>query len=77
MTDHEEIFGRRLQRAMEVREVDIGKLSRMTGISNKTLYGYSYGNKSPSFRKLVKIGKALHVSLDWLCGMRVKEGQNG
>ena len=49
-------------------------MCRRTGINNKTLYGYSDGHQAPSMMKLVKIGKALNVSLDWLCGMRVKEG---
>ena len=67
-------FAKRMNYAMKKREVDIPELCRRTGINNKTLYGYSDGHQAPSMMKLVKIGKALNVSLDWLCGMRVKEG---
>lgn len=76
MIDYQEIYGRQLTRAMEIREVDVKELHRRTGIPEKTLYFYRRGERVPSFLKLVSIGKALHVSLDWLCGMRVKEDGN-
>lgn len=73
MIDYQEIFGRRLKRALEIREVDVKELNRRTGIPAKTLYFYGRGERAPSYHNLVAIGKALHVSLDWLCGMRLRE----
>lgn len=76
MIDYQDIFGRQLKRAMEIREVDIKEVSKRTGIPAKTLYFYWRGDRAPSYHNLIAIGKALHVSLDWLCGMRVKEDEN-
>lgn len=77
MIDHQEIFGQRLRRAMEVRKVTVQDLSRLSMVPERTLYHYKAGEKPPTFQNLVAIGKAMHVSLDWLCGMRVKEDGNG
>lgn len=73
MIDYQEIFGRRLKKAMEVRELKVRELGKLTGIKIKTLYSYGRGERPPSYHNLVAIGKALHVSLDWLCGMKLKE----
>lgn len=74
MLDYQEIFGQRLTRAMEKREVSVKELSKMAGVPLKSVYSYRAGDRPPTYHNLVSIGKALHVSLDWLCGMRVKEG---
>ena len=73
MLDYQQIFGQRLTRALEIREIDINGLHEKTGINKKTLYTYRAGERPPSYHNLVAIGKTLHVSLDWMCGMRVKE----
>ena len=64
MIDYQDIFGRQLKRAMEIREVDIKEVSKRTGIPAKTLYFYWCGDRAPSYHNLVAIGKALHVTLD-------------
>ena len=74
MLDYQEIFGQRLRQAMKVREVSVKDLSELSMVPERTLYHYKAGEKPPTYHNLVSIGKALHVSLDWLCGMRVKEG---
>jgi len=76
MLDYQDIFGQRLQYAMKKRGVTVKELSQKSGVGLKSIYGYTNGDKGPSLVKLVAIGKALHVSLDWLCGMRVKEDEN-
>ena len=76
MLNYQDIFGRRLQYAMKKRGVTVKELSQRSGVGLKSIYGYTNGDKGPSLVKLVAIGKALHVSLDWLCGMRVKEDGN-
>lgn len=76
MIDYQDIFGRQLKRAMEIRGVGVKELSKMSMVPERTLYHYKAGEKPPTYQNLVAIGKALHVSLDWLCGMRVKEDGN-
>lgn len=73
MLDYQEIFGQRLRQAMKIREVSVKDLSELSMVPERTLYHYKSGEKPPTYHNLVSIGKALHVSLDWLCGMRVKE----
>ena len=75
MIDYQEVFGKRLDRALEIRDVDIKGLHKLTGIPASMLYSYRRGDKPPTYHNLVTIGKALHVSLDWLCGMRIKEAR--
>lgn len=73
MIDYLDIFGQRLTRAMEKREVSVKELSKIAGVPEKSVYFYRNGDRPPTYKNLVSIGKALHVSLDWLCGMRVKD----
>lgn len=73
MLDYQDIFGQRLQYAMKKRGVTVKELSKMAGVPEKSVYFYRKGDRPPTYKNLVSIGKALHVSLDWLCGMRVKE----
>ena len=73
MIDYLGIFGQRLRYILTKRDVTIKELSAMTGVPEHTLYLYRTSERPPTFDNLVSIGKALHVSLDWLCGMRVKE----
>lgn len=76
MIDYQAIFGRQLKRAMEIRKVGVRELSKMAMVPERTIFYYKAGEKPPTFQNLVAIGKALHVSLDWLCGMRVKEDKD-
>ena len=76
MVNHQDIFSRRFAYALEKRGIDIAGLAQKTGLARKTLYAYRLGDRIPTFDNLVLIGKTLHVSLDWLCGMRVKEDGN-
>lgn len=77
MIDYQDIFGKQLQRAMDIRGVGVRELSKLSLVPERTIYHYKSGEKPPTFQNLVAIGKVLHVSLDWLCGMRVKEDGNG
>lgn len=76
MINYQEIFSQRLGYALEKRDVCIKELSMRTGIRQKTIYGYLVGGAAPRYDCLIAIAKALHLSLDWLCGMRVKEDGN-
>lgn len=76
MIDYQAIFGRQLKRAMEIRGVGVRELSKLAMVPERTIFYYKAGEKPPTFQNLVAIGKALHVSLDWLCGMRVKEDKD-
>ncbi|MBR6705288.1 MAG: helix-turn-helix domain-containing protein [Clostridia bacterium] len=71
--NHFDIFSERLAYALEKREVGVEELSKRTGIGKKTLYGYLIGDRLPRYESLISIARTLHISLDWLCGMRVKE----
>lgn len=76
MIDYLGIFGQRLRYVLTKRDVTIKELSKLTGVPEHTLYLYRTSERPPTFDNLVAIGKALHISLDWLCGMRVKEDGN-
>lgn len=71
--NHFDIFSERLAYALEKRGVSVKELSKRTGIGQKTLYGYLIGDRLPKYESLISVAKALRLSLDWLCGMRVKE----
>ena len=76
MIDYQNEFSRRLRYAMKKREVTIQELSEMSAVSIGSLSTYCNGTRMPLLMSAIAIGKALHVSLDWLCGMRVKEDGN-
>lgn len=73
MIDYQNEFSRRLRYAMKKREVTIQELSEMSAVSIGSLSTYCNGTRMPLLMSAIAIGKALHISLDWLCGMRVKE----
>ena len=59
----------RLQRAMDDRDVTQADLARMTGLSTAIVSQIVSGKtKDPRFMSIVKIARALDVSLEYLAG---------
>ena len=59
----------RLQKAMDKRDVTQADLARMTGLSTAIVSQIVSGKtKDPRFMSIVKIAKALDVSLEYLAG---------
>lgn len=55
-------FAANLARLMTEKDVTQSELARRTGIRQQTISDYCAGNMFPSFNRMVKIAKALHVS---------------
>lgn len=59
----------RIQHAMEVRGMSQADLARATGIATSNIaYIVTGKTKDPRFDSVLKIAKALDVSLDYLAG---------
>ena len=67
---------RRLKSAICNDGRTIADIARAGGVSQYTLYDYTNGKpprRTPSVAVLVKVARALGVSLDWLCGLDPEE----
>ena len=65
----ENTLSNRLQQAMDKRGVTQADLARMTGLSTAIVSQIVSGKtKDPRFMSIVKIAKALDVSLEYLAG---------
>lgn len=66
-----ENLAERIQRAMEVREMTQADLARATGMSTGLIAQICSGvTKDPRFETVIKIAKALDVSLEYLAGWK-------
>lgn len=66
-----ETLAERIQTAMEVREMTQTDLVRLTGMSSAQINHIVNGRtKDPGFTQVVKIAKALDVSLNYLAGWK-------
>lgn len=63
------IFGKRMQIALEQKQMTRAELSRMTGISEPALYYYIKNDSEPKSRNIMKIADALNVDPNWLLGI--------
>ena len=63
-------YGERLTLAMLKRKMSIQELSKATGISASTIISYRKDKRKPTLEPAILISKALHVSMDWMCGLR-------
>ena len=64
-------LGERINRAMEVREMSQADLARATGMSTGLIAQICTGlTKDPRFDTVIRIAKALDVSLEYLAGWK-------
>lgn len=71
-------FPLRLWYQMERQGLTVMRLAEKSGIAHPNIWGYMNGRMEPRMEKLIRLAKALGVSLDWLCGLtdeREKGGQ--
>lgn len=64
-----QVFSRRLILAMRLRGVSLVALENMTDISQTPLWEYRRGAELPRMQNLVRLCRALRVSIDYLCGL--------
>ena len=61
----------RIQAAMEIREMTQADLARATGMNTSQItYIVNGRTKDPGFSQIVKIARALDVSLNYLAGWK-------
>lgn len=56
----------RIKEACELRRISLQDLSRLSGISTRSLEWYVKQERQPSLRRVEKIAKVLDVSPAWL-----------
>ena len=66
-----ETCGKRIEKALKIREMKQADLCKLTGISKSSLSLYLKGAYSPKQDKIYKMAIALNVSEKWLCGYDV------
>ncbi|MBR1645234.1 MAG: helix-turn-helix transcriptional regulator [Selenomonadaceae bacterium] len=64
------IFGRRLQQARKDAGLSRRDFAERIEISWRRLVAYELGTREPPLAILVNIARRLHVSLDWLIGLK-------
>lgn len=67
---YRKMYAKRLQRAMEIRGVDVLTLAEKAGVAESTIRKYIRGFMCPKFRELVRISLALDASIDWMMGRK-------
>lgn len=70
------IFGKRLEEAMSNAGMTQAELSRKTGLSEPTIYGYRKGQYKPKDKQLYLISVALDVSPSWLMGYDLPQNES-
>ena len=68
-------IGQSLRAAREKRNLSRGKLAKLTGLTGQAIAQVETGAREPSFKTLVVLARALHLSLDALVGLSLPEGQ--
>lgn len=66
-----ETCGKRIEKALEFRQMKQTDLCKLTGISKSSLSLYLKGAYVPKQDKIYKMANALNVSEKWLCGYDV------
>jgi transcriptional regulator with XRE-family HTH domain len=62
-------FARRLRTARAYHDITGPDLAKKVGVSRMAVWKYEHGQAYPCSSVLIKIGRELNVSLDWLmCG---------
>lgn len=64
-------FANRLKQAMKIKDINLSKLSNITGISKPLISNYLSGNYKAKQQNIYKLAKALEVTPAWLMGYDV------
>lgn len=68
MEDLQDVFGKRLKRFMQEKNMTQRKLAKATGLTDVTISRYTNGTRLPGADELLKLSNALSVSADDLIG---------
>lgn len=71
-SDSEDSIALRLTIARIVRGLSQKELAERVGVRSASISGYESGKASPSLDVLIKLAKALNISLDYLCSIDIK-----
>lgn len=71
------VIGQRLKQAMDIREMSQYKLAELIDGESSAISSYIKGKNGMSVFRLIKICKALDISMDWICGLRGEEEFDG
>lgn len=63
-------FAQRLEEIMVERQLYPRDVQRLTGVHRQNIYQYIQGVKQPTAFNVKRIAKGLHVSADWLLGIK-------
>lgn len=69
-------IAKQLKKALETKDISLSELAKNADVSDATLSRILSGDANPSFDKIVRIAKALDISLDKLTGMPIQEVSN-
>lgn len=72
--DYGNTFGERLRLALICSGTSMKSLGEQIGITTSAVSAFVNGRADPSLKTAIDICKALHISLDWLAG--IKEHSN-
>ena len=67
---HRDTFGERLNMVLYEQELSQADLDKRTGIGRANISRYVCNKQMPTVDSLIAICKTLHVSADWLLGLR-------
>lgn len=72
MSDNSEnIFGKRLQQALEIRQMKAIELARKSGVTRGIISSYISGRWKAKQTNVMRLAQALNVSEAWLMGYEV------
>lgn len=63
-------LAKRLERVMIEKKIYARDVEKMTGIRRQNIYEYIQGVKQPSAYNLKRLSEGLHISADWLLGLK-------
>lgn len=66
-------FKENLKRAIEFRGITQREFAERVGLTEQSVCRYLNGSRDVKLKNAVKMANELNVSLDWLCGNRVRE----
>ena len=70
-------FAKNLENYMIAHNLYPKDVERLTGIRARKIYKYVQGQNQPSIYALKRIAEGLHVSTDWLLGIKKNSATNG
>ena len=72
-----EVFSKRIAKAVKKSKMSYSDLAKSADVSVNTISNCASGLCNPSINNVIKIAKALDISLDYLCGFGAKKCISG